>query len=383
MIQNMDTQTLLYRARLLLEEGQNETALSVLKGIHSEDETQQRDVAYLLGWCYIQLKQWDDAICTLSPLLEQTLNPGEQETSLERERLSLYLLRLGVAAVNLAHYEDASFHFTMCLKVLHDRRVHLPVVRIQARYYLAMTCVMRGFYSAAIQHYEEALRLCRHYSNEEELPHIYYGLCEAYRYIGDFIKANMAGQEALQLYQKRGDRKMEARMHYKLGRTRFLLSDFREAADHYTESLAIATGYNGPTMAMLNCAALADLRLAEGRLEEAKRYCQLALEVMERTDDAHMRGTTYHVIGKVTHEEARRAEGAQRRELLEKTVSWYQKSCEYLNSTQAYPDIAEVYGRLAQTLEELDRVEEAIECWRSGYEVLSHKKTLSDDPMSL
>jgi tetratricopeptide (TPR) repeat protein len=134
---------------------------------------------------------------------------------------------------------------------------------------------------------------------------------------------------------------------------------------------------------MLNCAALADLRLAEGRLPEAKRYCQLALEVMERTDDTHMRGNTYRVVGKVTYEEARRAEGARRRELLEETVVWFQKSCEHLASTQAYPDIAEVYGQLAQALEELERVEEAIECWRSGYEVLSHTKKLSDEPMSL
>ena len=69
MIQNIDTQTLLYRARLFLEEGQNDAALSVLTGIHTEDKTQQCDIAYLLGWSYVQLKQWDDAIQTLSPLL--------------------------------------------------------------------------------------------------------------------------------------------------------------------------------------------------------------------------------------------------------------------------------------------------------------------------
>jgi len=63
-------------------------------------------------------------------------------------------------------------------------------------------------------------------------------------------------------------------------------------------------------------------------------------------------------------------------------VAWFQKSRESLASTQAYPDIAELYGRLALALEELERVEEAIECWRSGYEMLSHKKLL-DKSISL
>ncbi len=362
---------MLYRSRLLLEEGRHDAALLVLETIRTENEKQQRDVAYLLGWCYIQHKQWEDAIRVLSPLLEHV--EEEQETSLERERLALYLLRLGEAAVNLAHYEDASMHFTLCLKVLHDRRIHLPVVRIKARYSLAMTCIMRGLYIAAIQHYEEALRLCKHYNEESELANIYHGLCDSYRHVGDFVKALIAGEEALHLYEKKMDRPLEARMHNMLGRIHFLLGNFREASDHYTESLAMATSFNGPTMAMLNCAALADLRLAEGRLEEAKRYCQLALDTMERTTDTHMRGLTYHAVGRVTYEEARRSEeSTQRRRLMEEAVEWLEKANAQLTLTQAYADMAEVYGRLAQVLEDLGRVEEAICCWRSGYEVLSH-----------
>jgi tetratricopeptide (TPR) repeat protein len=365
-------QMLLYRARLFLEEGRSDEALSTLTAIHTDDEKQQQDVAYLLGWCYIQRKQWNEAIQTLAPLAK-IKTEGETDTLLERERLALYLLHLGEAAINLSHYEDASQHFTICLKVLHDRRVHLPSVRIKARYYLGTTCIRRGLYSAAIQHYEEALRLCRHYNNDEELAHIYHGLCSAYRNIGDFVKAMTFGQEALRLYQQKADREMESRVQNHLGRIYFLLGDYREASDHYTESLAIATGYNGPTMAMLNCVALADVRLAEGRLEEAKRYCQFALETMERSHNDEMRGSVYHAVGKVTHEEARRAQGAQRHTLLEEAASWYKKASEQLGPTQAYAERAEVYGSWAQVLEELGYEQEALDLWRSGYEVLSKK----------
>ena len=39
--------------------------------------------------------------------------------------------------------------------------------------------------------------------------------------------------------------------------------------------------------------------------------------------------------------------------------------------------MADVYGFSAQTLEELGRVEEAIDYWRTGYEMLSQKQSLN------
>lgn len=373
MTSQSDPQMLLYRARLYLEEGRSKEALVSLQALHTDDEKLQRNVSYLLGWCYVQQKQWQEAVEVLSPLLANVRLTGEADSLVERELVALYLLRLGEAAINLGHHEDASLHFTICLKVLHDRRVYLPTVRIKARYYLGMTCIVRGLYSAAVQHYEEALRLCRHYNNEEEMAHVYHGLCDAYRHTGDFARATTAGEEALQLYRRRMDREMEARVHHLMGRISFSLGDLREASDHYTESLAIATGYNGPTMAMLNCVALADVRLAEERLEEARRYCQLALETMQRSHNVQMSATVYHAVGKIAQEEARLVHGGERQQLLQEAVSWYQKASELLGPTQAYADRAEIYGRWAQALEELGCAQEAIDVWRSGYEVLSKK----------
>lgn len=365
-------QMLLYRARLQLEEGRADEALSTLESIHTEDKKQQQETAYLLGWCYIQRKQWNEAVEVLAPLV-QIKPEAEADTLLERERFVLYLLRLGEAAVNLGHYEDAALHFTACLKVLHDRRVHMPAVRIKARYSLGMTCIRRGLYTAAIRYYDEALRLCRHYNNNEELAHIYHGLCSACRYIGDFARAMTAGQEALLLYRQKADREMEARVQNLLGGICFLLGDYREASDHYTESLAIATSFNGPTLAMLNCVALADVRVAEGRLEEARRYGQFALETMERSQNVEMRGSVYHAVGNVAYKEAQQAQGDRRNDLLKEAVSWYKKASEQLSPTQAYAERAEVFGRWAHALEDLGRDQEAIDLWRSGYVVLSRQ----------
>lgn len=314
----------------------------------------------------------------LFPLLEARDEVAGRESSVDRERQVLSLLYLGIAAVNLAHYEDASFHFSHCLKILQERRVYLPIVRIKARYSLAMTCLMKGLFGTAIRQYEDALRLCRHYHIDEEMAHIYYGLCEAYRGAGDYVKAMVAGQEALQRYQQREDRPLEARMHCELGRVCFLLGDFRAASDHYTEALALATNCNNPTMIMLICAALADLRLAEQRVSEARRYCRLALETMERVNNVHMRGRTYYSVAKVAYAEARASEGEQRRQLLEETMSWFQKAKTQLEQTQAYADMAEMYGLWAQVLEDAGQAEEAIAFWRQGYNMMSKGKEIKE-----
>lgn len=377
MIQNRDVKMLLYRARLFVEEGRYDAALELLTTVQPEGARQRQDVLYLLGWCYVQCKQWEDALKTLSPLLVGMDDRFDVETLQERERHAMALLRLGVAAVNLSNYEDASFHFTRCLKVLHDRRVHLPIVRIHARYYLAMTCLMRGLYTPALEYYEQAIQLCHHYAEEAALPDIYYGLCDVYRAIDDLSQAYAAGKEALRLYNQHHDQQMVARMHNMLGQVSFLQKNYHEASDHYTESLAIATSYSGPIMAMLNCASLAELRLAEDRVEEAKRYCQLALKSMDHTEDAHMQGRVYHVVAKVTYEESRHKHDAERKEKLEETISWYEKARERLATTQAYVDVADVYGGWALTLEELGRVTEAIDCWRAGYAILHQPLTVA------
>jgi tetratricopeptide (TPR) repeat protein len=370
-IQDIDTELLLYRARLFLEEGRTEAACALLETIDTGDEKLQKDVAYLIGWCYVQRRQWEDAFRLLSPLLKAAqLHEGEQEGLADREQFALHLLRLGLVAVNLAHFEDASQHFSLCLKTLRDRRVHLQDVRIKARYYLAMTCCVRGMDAACVQHYEEALRLCRQYEREEEVPDILYGLCDAYRRNKDYVRAYSTGQEALRLYQVRMDREMESRMHNMVGHVCRLLGKFDEASDHFTDSLAIAVSSQGATMAMLDCASLAELRLVQGRLDEAQRYCRLALENMERSNNAYMRGMTYQSIGKVAYAEARQAEGPGHTELLEKASAWFEKALAELRTTQAYPDIGEVYGNWAQVLEDLGRVQQAVECWRSAYEVL-------------
>lgn len=374
MEQKTPIQTLLYRTRLLLEEGRSEAALTLLQGLETGDATQQKDIAYFTGWAYVQLQQWKKAIYALAPLSEE-INKQEQLVNLaDRERLAHYLLQLGVAAINLSHFDDAAKHLNFCLKVLHDRRVHLPYVRIHVRLSLATTCLMRGLVSPAIEHYEDALRLCRHYEDEDTPADIYHGLSMAHVKAGDYIKAYNEAQKALTLYKQKNNVQLECRTLNILGYVCQLLRDFKEASDHYTESLALASIHNGPTMVMMNCSALAYLRMAEGRLDEARRYCDMALTAVKRSTVPHLPGSVYHVVAKVAYKEAEEATGEHRSKLIEESIEWFEKSIAVLKETQANTELAEVCGDYANMLEDLGRPQEALESWRVGYESLTRSR---------
>jgi len=364
------TQASLNHVRLLLEEGRGEAARAVIDTIHTDTDAQQRDVSYLLGWYYIVSRQWNDALQTLSPLLTPfTLedSPETLETLLERERLAVYLLRLGQTAANLAHYQDASQHFTQCLKLLHERRIHLPTVRIDARYSLAMTYVMRGSYIVAIQHYDDALRLCRHYELNDALPHIYYGLSEAYRCLGNFTKAYEAAHEALHIYQERGDELLQSRVYTLLGRISLLLGDYDATLNYYTKSYTLALSNNRLRMVTISCIALAEVYAEQGDIHTAKEYAQRALEVTTQVDDAYICGMVYTAIGRITFVEARSTQSAERQSLFDEGISWLQKSVTHLQSAQASKDLAQTYTSLATVLEEVARPQEALAYWKLAY----------------
>ncbi len=368
-----DSERSIYRARLWIEEGQYDLALTDLQHIQTDDPEQERQMAYLSAWCHTRLEHWAEAQCLISQLytpgnIEESWNDAKHN---ERERRAFYLLCLGNAAINLNRFEEASQHYTQCLKLLSERRVNLPQVRIKARYSLGMTCSMSGFYAMAIQHYEEALRLCQNNPDQEDLPEIYYGLCDANRLLGKFESAYTSGVKALELYENRGMRTMEGRAQNMLGRICYQIREYDEAADHYLESLSRATLDNNQKMKMVNFTALADLRLAENRQEEAQRYCQRALEVADGMHDNYYLGLMYLTCVKVTLAESEQAEGEQHEILFSNARRLFEKAKEHLSQTQASVLLGEVYGRIAQMLEKSGQSQEAISYWKTAYESLS------------
>lgn len=370
-----DVTLMFRRARLFLEEGRSAATLSELQEVHPEDEREQKELNYLLGWAYVQLRRWDEAARVLSPY--SLFNERERTTdSLNtREIQGLCLLRLGEIAIQSAQFEEAGRHLLRALKALHDRRVNLPMTLIRVYYYRAMTYTMRGLYAAAIQDYRQARELCGAQDDLKELAEITNGLAEAYRVSGLLVEAYETARAALKLYRKLDNWRRQCEVLNRLGRIAMKLGDYTAASNHYLEAVTIAgSDPQGGMMVMVNSAAIAELRLEEGQIDEAKRYCAIAEGVSNRLNNKLMRGLTDMTIGKVTAAEARQAEGVEKLRLLQAALTWFEQALEKLKETQGQMHIAEVYGYQAQVLEELGRQQDALLCWREAYNIRSATK---------
>lgn len=370
-LQPTEVEHVLRRVRLMVEEGQEEGVLEQLEGLVVEDARAREEVVYTRAWFYARKWMWKELFEQLSLLVEaQAIEKDWDDSShSERERRAFYLLWLGTAAVNLSRYEDASRYFTQCLEILRLRRVHLPKLRVKALVGQAMTCIPAGLYAVAIEQYGEALKVCAKERLQEELKRecadIHYGLAEAYRQVGDFAQARTHGRMALQMYEELADRYLVCRMYNVLGRVAFQLGEHEGAVELYMESLSLAVLEGKGGMQMLNFLAVADVRLAEGRLEEARRFCDHALESGAHVqEDDHLCGLLYMMCGKVAFARAMKEKEEERWRGLQEARRMYERAEERLARTQATVLRAELFGRRAEVYEALNEPEEALACWK-------------------
>lgn len=373
MTQEIDIQLLLYRARLLLEEGQSELALSIFSVIQSDNKQTQNQITYLYGWYYMQVRQWEKASTTLAPLLcaDDAIAPLPQ---IERELQAVILLHLGMVATTMNLSDDAIDHFTRCLKLLHDRRVHLPQVRIHAHVWLGKMHLLRASGALAIQHFEEALRLCHHYQDEQALPDIYHGLSRAYRTNGVLPQAYQYAQQALQLYEQQANSVMGVQLHLLLGQFSMRDKHSQDAIAHLQTALNLASAQHEKVLTVRAAVSLAELQLAEGHLTEARQYSQHALQAIDSGIGSSLCGLVYYTVGKISGVEAQQVEGEQRTLLLEEANRYFEQADGQLKIGQdGAPEthLTDLYTIWGTVLEALGRPEAALNCWRSGYRLLS------------
>ena len=190
-----ETQKLLTRARLWLEEGRPEEALTTLDALSPDSDEERKEKSYLLGWCYTNTRRWDDALNVLTPLTNFVEAEGDGSVSFNRTKRVYCLLRLGQNATNLARWDDAVLHYTRCRKILRDKNLHLPRELVKACYGMATAQVMRGMYADALQGYNDAIKHSFSLEDNEERGNIFYGLAYLYRRMGNLVDARLAALE--------------------------------------------------------------------------------------------------------------------------------------------------------------------------------------------
>jgi tetratricopeptide (TPR) repeat protein len=367
--QRITAEQLFQRAYLLIAEGQIENALAALEGIQTENLEQKREVAYLHAWCSMLRDRWDDAAHYILPqeISGETIADVQELGRTERRRRPYYLLVLGDVAANLWRYEEAIQHYTRCLKFLDERRMNDTNRRVRALLGLGVAHMATGYLTNALEYYEQALRLCNNDARQPQLPDLYYGLSDAHCRLGEFERALEDGSRALQLYSERGDKELICRVRSLLGHIHCQKGDRQTANAYYTEALALALSTQSVGALLTNFTALADLRLQEGKPEEAWRYCEMALDYSKKVPRPYFVGKMAMICGRVMEARANAAEGRHGQEYLERAVTYGRQAVAELRQTDARPELAEAYRLLAHLLEESGRQDQALGIWKSAY----------------
>lgn len=380
MLDHIPAERLFQRAYLLIAEGQIENALATLDDIQAESLDQKREVAYLRAWCAMLGDRWDEAAQYILPqeISGETIADVQELGRTERRRRPYYLLVLGDVAANLWRYEQAIQHYTRCLKFLDERRMNDPYRRIRALQGLGLAHMATGYFANALEYYEQALRLCNDDPRHPYLPDLYYGLGDAYCRLGDYERALEYANKALQLYTERADRERICRIRSLLGHIYGEQGDLQTANAYYTEALALAMNTQSSGTIFNTLTSLAELRLREGKPEDAWRYCEMALDYSAKVPRPYFVGKMYTVCGRVMEAQAQQVGGREGQENLEQAVAYSRQAVAALKQTDARPELAEAYSLLAHLLEVSGRQDQAIVIWKSAYAV---QAGLEDAPL--
>jgi tetratricopeptide (TPR) repeat protein len=150
------------------------------------------------------------------------------------------------------------------------------------------------------------------------------------------------------------------------------MHDYNEAVDHYLKSLSIATQDDNQGLKLVNFTALAESRLAEERLDEAQRYCEHAQEVADGLDDNYNLWLMHLTCGKVMVAVSEQAVSEQHDILYTKARELFERAEKLLSQTHDSVLLGEVYGKIAQMLEQSGQPHEALSYWKTAYESLSY-----------
>src|SRR5579883_2719139 len=156
MTEPVTTELLFQRAYLLIAEGHIENALATLDDIQAENTEQKREVAYLRAWCSMLRDRWDEAAQFILPqeISGETIADIQELGRTERRRRPYYLLVMGDVASRLRSYDQAIEHYTLCLRLLGERRMNDPNRRIRALLGLGRCYLETGSSTNALEYYQ-------------------------------------------------------------------------------------------------------------------------------------------------------------------------------------------------------------------------------------
>ena len=144
-----------------LTQGKSDDAQKLLAQMTAKTPVQRNELSYIQAWLAVTQNQWETVAQHVSDFPGLLMNREEKENLLTqgsvRRRRPMLLLLLGEMAHTLHHPDEAMEHLRHCLKLLNERRMNVPEVRLIVHESLGRLALEMNRVDQALQHFERSV----------------------------------------------------------------------------------------------------------------------------------------------------------------------------------------------------------------------------------
>jgi tetratricopeptide (TPR) repeat protein len=318
------------------------------------------------AWYAATQDQWETVAQHVSDFPALLMNREEREPLLTkgsvRRRRPMHLLLLGEMARTLHYPDEAMEHLRHCLRLLNERRMNVPEVRLMAHESLGRLALEMNQADQALQYFETASRLCR---EGEPGPALYStilaGLCETQFCLKQCELVLTSGKQALRLLQATAPPDCRESLLLLLSRISLALGDNASALEYVQNARHSASQTRDAARIASILLALAEIRKQEHQRQEARANCKEALSLLATIPEHPLYGSALFLSGKIA--EAEWCDHSDEEAIRDAQV-YYEQALELFVEQHDTAAIARVSRQLAQLLEAAGKPEFALVHWK-------------------
>lgn len=292
--------SILQSARQLLEAGQVEAALNLLRDVPEEtgDHKLWLDTQCLLIDCLARLRRHEEALATCETVLQRLEQSGD------RDRLTWVYMRMGAAAFALEQFGVSKRAYEQAVICSSELKRNVDV-HIDALTYLGTSLLRLGELQEAIGIYQRAFAAAMNQGDLARSANAARGLGKATFDLGLEGESLQWTSRAVALLEQAGSDELVYARH-NLGVLQAATGHAEQAYATFRLCLQTYQEKGQPDMQASVLEELAALWLRHGDCAQAKSCCREALALLDQKDDGVLRGRLYRLLGKAFLEEGDR-----------------------------------------------------------------------------